>query len=49
VWRENGLVFKKIMSRRIAAILLLGLLFAAAGCGVKGTPRPPEEPIIKGL
>lgn len=43
------MVFKKVTSQGIAAILLLGLLLAAAGCGVKGNPRPPKEAIIKGL
>ncbi|MEE9255662.1 MAG: hypothetical protein V3V56_00660 [bacterium] len=33
----------------LACALLVGLAVAAAGCGVKGGPRPPKEPIIKGL
>jgi len=36
--------------RRAAALLLLLVLGAgAAGCGMKGPPKPPERPVIPGL
>lgn len=36
--------------KRAAAWALLACLgLAAAGCGVKGPPKPPKEPVIPGL
>jgi len=36
--------------RRLAAfVLLLALGVGAAGCGLKGPPKVPREPIVPGL
>ncbi|MEE9276401.1 MAG: hypothetical protein V3V62_13935 [bacterium] len=35
--------------RLLALLLLLALSWAAGGCGVKGDPKAPEMPVIRGL
>lgn len=35
--------------KRAAAWALLACLGLAAGCGVKGRPKAPDQPVIPGL
>ena len=39
------------MMKRIllAGVLILAIAWMAAGCGVKGPPKPPGSPVAKGL
>lgn len=38
------------MTRRVllAGVLLAGAAWMLLGCGVKGPPKPPKAPIVKG-
>ena len=47
--RKSDLASKFVSLRVIAVVCVLGLLLAAAGCGVKGKPRTPETPVIRGI
>ncbi|MEK6709081.1 MAG: lipoprotein [Nitrospinota bacterium] len=40
---------RRWLRRAAAWLLACALGFAAAGCGFKGPPKPPEEPVIRGL
>jgi predicted small lipoprotein YifL len=43
-------MFRRSWLRRAAAcLLLLALGVGAAGCGFKGPPRVPKEPVVPGL
>lgn len=33
----------------LAGVLLIAAAWMLSGCGVKGPPKPPKTPIIKGL
>ena len=39
------------MMKRIllAGVLIIAMACMAAGCGVKGSPKPPKSPVAKSL
>ncbi|MDA1000938.1 MAG: hypothetical protein O2807_10560 [bacterium] len=39
---------RRMFSIMLAGAILVSLIGLVSGCGVKGPPRQPQEPIIKG-